>query len=176
MRGILRGNHEKRFRQGPGFSLGGDLPFLHGFEQRALGLRRGAIDLVGQHHLGEDGTRMKMEGAAAAIEDRHAEDVRRQHVAGELDALEIESEDARQHMGQGGLADTGQVFDQQVPASQEAGQGKPDRPFLAEDDLVDVGQDGIEFREAHWGGEFRRSLGDNVVSSNIVSHQARDPS
>ncbi len=96
-----------------------------------------------------------MEGAAAAIEDRHAEDVRRQHVAGELDAVEIQAQYACQNMGQGGFADARQVFDQQVPASQDAGQREPDRSLLAEDDAVDVSQDRVKFGESHGVGVLR---------------------
>jgi hypothetical protein len=43
----------------------------------------------GLYHLGEDRAGMEMKRAGAAVEDRDAEDVRRQHVAGELDALEV---------------------------------------------------------------------------------------
>jgi hypothetical protein len=41
-----------------------------------------------------------------------------------------------------------------MPARQQAGTGKADRTFLAEDDAVDVGQDGIEFGESHGVGIF----------------------
>ena len=47
-----------------------------------------------------------------------------QHVAGELDALELQPEQAGQHMGEGGLADAGDVLDQQVATGEHAGQGE----------------------------------------------------
>jgi hypothetical protein len=68
--------------------------------------------------------------------DRHADDVRRQHVARELDALEVQSHGPGEHMGEGGLAHAGQVFDQQVAAREQAREGEPDLRLLAEDDAA----------------------------------------
>ena len=87
------------------------------------------------------GPGMEVEGAAVAVEDRDAEDVRRQHVAGELDALEVEAEQSGQHVRQRGLADAGQILDQQVAARQQAGQRQPQLAFLAEDDAAGGGHD-----------------------------------
>ena len=42
-----------------------DLPLLHRFEQRALRLRRRAVDLVGEHHRMEDRARVEAERAAS---------------------------------------------------------------------------------------------------------------
>ena len=41
-------------RQQARFAVCRDLAFLHGFQQGALGARRGPVDLVGKHHLGQD--------------------------------------------------------------------------------------------------------------------------
>ena len=85
---VLRGYDEKWFGQGTGFPLCRHLSFLHCFQQGALRLGRGAIDLVGQHHLGEDRSRMKMEGAALPVEDRNAKNIRRQKIRSELESFE----------------------------------------------------------------------------------------
>jgi hypothetical protein len=61
--------------------------FLHRFQQRALRLGRGAVHFIGQHQLREHRTLVELEGAGVAIEHRDADDVGRQQVAGELDAL-----------------------------------------------------------------------------------------
>ncbi len=53
--GVLRGHHEEGRLQFVRGGAAGDGALLHGFEQRRLGLRRGAVDLVGQHQVGEDG-------------------------------------------------------------------------------------------------------------------------
>jgi hypothetical protein len=67
---------------------------------------------------------------------RHPDDVGRQHVAGELDALELQAEQAREDVGEGGLADAGDVLDEQVAAGEDAGQGEADGMLLAEDDAA----------------------------------------
>ena len=51
---VLSGQYEEGLRQMIGRGTYGDVVFLHGLEQRRLRLRRGAVDLVGQEHLGED--------------------------------------------------------------------------------------------------------------------------
>ncbi len=141
---ILGGNHEKRFFQGPGFTLDGDLALFHGLEQGTLGFRGGPVDLVGQQYLGEDRPGMKNETPGFLLEDRGPQDITGKHVAGELDAAEIQAQAAGQHLGQGGLADPGQVLDQQVAAGKQAGERQPDLFILAQDNLADLGHDGIE--------------------------------
>ncbi len=79
---------------------------------------------------------MELEATGLSLVDRHADDVRRQHVAGELDALELQAERARQHMRQRGFSDAGQVFDQQVTARQEARQREAHLLLLAENDAA----------------------------------------
>ena len=92
VRRVLRRDHEERLRQRARLAFGGDLLLLHRFEQRTLCLGRGAVDLVGEDHLREDRTGVEAEPAVLAVEDRHADDVRGQQVAGELDALELQPE------------------------------------------------------------------------------------
>ena len=72
---------------------------------------------------------------------RHADDVGGQHVAGELDPPEGQSEYSGQCAGQQGLADARHVFDQQVTTGQQAGEGQLDLGLLAEDDLTDLAID-----------------------------------
>ena len=66
----------------------GDLPFLHGLEQRALHLGGGAVDLVGQDDAVEHRALLDRELAGLAPVDRGAGDVGGQQVGRELDALE----------------------------------------------------------------------------------------
>ena len=51
---VLRRQHQERPRQRARLAVDGDLALLHRLQQRRLGARRGAVDLVGQHDLGED--------------------------------------------------------------------------------------------------------------------------
>jgi hypothetical protein len=59
---------------------------------------------------------------------------RRQHVARELDALELQAERSGEHVRERRLADTGHVFDEQVTAREQARKRQPHLRFLAEDD------------------------------------------
>jgi hypothetical protein len=111
---------------------------------------RGAVDLVGQQHLREHRSGQEPETAALAVEDRDAEDVRRQHVAGELDARKLEAEQAGQGVRQRRLADAGQIFDQQMASCQQAAEGESGLRALAEDHRIGGGED-----FADWGGSGR---------------------
>ena len=51
---VLRGQHEERLGQRMPRAADGHLLLLHRLEQRGLRLRRRAVDLVGQDHVGED--------------------------------------------------------------------------------------------------------------------------
>src|SRR5690606_40216611 len=66
------------------------LPLLHRLEQRALGAGRGAVHLVRQQHVREDGAALEAESLGSPLVDRAAEDVGRQEVRRELHALEGE--------------------------------------------------------------------------------------
>ncbi len=56
-----------------GDAVDADLAFFHGFEQRALGARAGAIDLVRQQQLGEYRALAEFELLRRPVEDRDAE-------------------------------------------------------------------------------------------------------
>jgi hypothetical protein len=109
---------------------------LHRLEQRRLRLRRGAVDFVCEDHLREDRPGVELEAARFALVDRHADDVGGQHVARELDALELQAQRAGEHVRERGLANAGQVFDQQVAAREQAGEREAHLSFLAEDDAA----------------------------------------
>ena len=67
----------------------GDRPLLHRFEQRGLGFRRGAVDLVGEHEIGEDRAGLEAQSLVAALvglHDHAADDVGRHQVRSELNA------------------------------------------------------------------------------------------
>ena len=59
--GVLRGQHEERLAEPMPLAAGGDLVLLHRLQQRGLRLRRRAVDLVGQDHVGEDRALEKLE-------------------------------------------------------------------------------------------------------------------
>ena len=123
---VLRGDHHERLRQRVRLAVDADLAFVHGFEQRRLRLRRGAIDLVGQQEIGEDRSRLELEGFRMGVIDGDAEHVAGKHVAGELQPVEAAGDGARQRLRQRGLADAGHIFDEQMAARQQADHGQPD--------------------------------------------------
>src|SRR4029079_16363168 len=122
-------------------ALGRHLVLLHRFQQCALRLGARAVDLVGEDDLREDRARVEAERGAVAVEDRHADDVGRQQVGGELDALVVEPQQARARVAERRLADAGHVLDQQVAAREDAGHGEAVLALLAQDDLAGGGND-----------------------------------
>ncbi len=96
--------------------------------------RRRAIDLIGEDELGEERAGMKLKHLLGRMKDRHPDDVGRQQIAGELDALVIEPEHARQGLGQGRLAHARKILDEQMSARQQTGQRQTDLTWLAEND------------------------------------------
>ncbi|MNI62170.1 hypothetical protein D3C73_1174770 [compost metagenome] len=81
---------------------------------------------------------MELELAAAGVVDRYAEYVGRQQVGGELHALEAQPQAAGQGMGQCGLAETGQVFDQQMAAREQGHEGQSNLLHLAQHQRIDL--------------------------------------
>ena len=110
-----REHHERRVERVGGV-VDRDLALAHRLEQRRLRARGGAVDLVGEHDVGEDRPAPELEHLAVLVVDRHPDDVRRQQVAGELDPTERAAERCGQRASQRGLTDARNVLDQQVPA------------------------------------------------------------
>ena len=76
---ILRRQHHEGFVHAMRLARHRDVLFLHGFEQRALRLGRGAVDLVGQQDVGEHRTGLELETFPAVLvlaDDVRADDVR----------------------------------------------------------------------------------------------------
>src|SRR5277367_519096 len=149
---VLGGDDEKWFGKRHRLSVEGYLMLFHGLEQRALSLGRGTIDFVGQHQLCKYGPALKSELAGLTLEDRYAEHVGGQEVAGELYPLKRQPQRLGNGVGERGLADPRNVFDQQVHARQQAGQAQTDLHFLAQYGAVDLSENGIDLglRGVHW--------------------------
>ena len=165
---VLRGDHEEGLRQRARLAFDGDLLLLHGLEQRALRLRPGAVDLVGQQDLREHGAGVEHEGFLVALVDADAVEVRRHQVGGELHAREPQTERHRKRMRQRGLAHAGHVFDQQVAAGQHAGDAVFDLRAFADDDranLIDELHQPLRKGVAH-GGEVTRKIEAHVLNSS----------
>ena len=72
------------------------------------------------------------------IEDQGPDEVGRQKVRGELDALEVDVQRARQGLDRQRLGQPGHALDQHMAAGQEADQQAVDQVVLADDHLADL--------------------------------------
>jgi len=88
----------------------------------------------------------------------NADDVGGEHVAGELYAVKIQTQELREHLSERGLADAGQVFDQKVPAREQAGERETDLALLAEDDFPRLLDDALNERRGHPMRECRKTV------------------
>ena len=93
-----------------------------------------------------------------ALEYAHTDNVRWQQVAGELHALEAQVQRRGQCVGQRGLADAGQVFDEQMAAGEQADEGKVHLCGLAQQHAVDLCDGAIKPR-AQFGRQVGRGIG-----------------
>ena len=84
--------------------------------------------------LANIGPGLNSNSSRLGIEDADADHVAGQHVGGELDALKGAMKGVRERLRQRGLADAGNVFDQQVAARQQRHQRELDGFFLALND------------------------------------------
>ncbi len=154
---VLGGDDEERGGQQVAVAVDRHLALGHRLEQGTLCLRRRAVDFIGEQELGEQRSRMEFERARFALVDADPDNVRRQQVARELDTLEAEAKGDGKCVGEGRLANSGQVLDQQVAAGEQADEGQADFVFLAEQDGVDLG-DASRERIAQVGDQ-RRGFG-----------------
>src|SRR5205823_885298 len=140
--GVLRGHNEEWFLQRVLLARYSDLPLLHSFEKGRLRLRRGAVDLVGQDEVGEDGAGLELEtprpGGVIIDDDVAAGDIRGHEVGGELDAAELHVEHIRQRPDEHGLAQPGYAFEEHVAACQDADEDAVDHFTLAHNDAADL--------------------------------------
>jgi hypothetical protein len=105
-----------------------------------LRLRRGAVDLVGEHDLREERALAELEVAALGRldDDRGAGDVGRHQVGRELDAPELELQRLRQAADEERLAEARHALEQAVAAGEEAGEHAVDDVLVADDRLLDL--------------------------------------
>ena len=88
---------------------------------------------------------MKFELRGICAIHRHAQYVGGQQIAGKLYPLTCEAQRRRQRVREGGFAHTWHVFDQQMPARDQARQRETNLPLFAEDDVADLRGDLVYF-------------------------------
>lgn len=118
--GILGGDDEEGFEEFSGVAVDRDLILAHGLEEGGLGSRGGAVDLVGDEDVAEDGPGLEGELAFVLIPECDAKDVGGDHVGCHLEADDGAIDTAGQCRGEGGLADAWDILDEDVSAGEEA--------------------------------------------------------
>ena len=146
--GVLGGQHHVGPLQGIGVGVHCHLPLLHDLQHGRLGLRRGPVDLVGQHDVAHGGAGAELELPRLLVVDGEAAHVGGHDVGGELDALVAAVHRFGQSGDQAGLAHAGDVLDEDV-APRRQGQHRQlhDLP-LAGDDRLDVVHDVVHLPAA----------------------------
>jgi hypothetical protein len=116
---------------------------LHGLEHRRLRFGRRAVDLVRQHDVREHRARreyhLALTGRRVVLDDVRAGDVRRHQVGRELDARELEVEDARDRMNEQRLRQAGHANDERVATREERDEDLLDDVVLSDDELPQLG-------------------------------------
>jgi len=118
----------------------GHVIFLHGLEQRRLGARAGAVDLVGHEKLGEDraGDVAEIAGAVGGlVHHLRTDDVGGHQVGRELHAPRRQAEHGAERLDQLGLGQPRNADEQAVAAGQNRDEGAVDDRFLAVDHPAD---------------------------------------
>lgn len=117
---VLGCQHHEGAGQRIGDAIYRHLTLVHRFEQGSLGFGRCAVDFIRKDDLPENRSETELELARFLIEDRDAGHVGGQHIGRELHPIE----EAAQRFGHGtrhnGLADTGDIFDEDVSLAKQA--------------------------------------------------------
>ena len=146
-------------RNGSGTGIGvvpdRHLPLLHHLEQRRLHLGRRAVDLVREQEVAEHRAELGVEVGVVGPEDPRPDEVARDEVGRELDALEAAAQDGRCRLDRQRLRQARHALDQQVAAGEQADEHPLEHRLLAGDDppdleerllelLQELGSDGAE--------------------------------
>ena len=159
---VLRRHDEERLGQPVGLLADGDLPLLHRLEQRRLHLGRRAVDLVGEHEVGEDRAALGAELLRRGVVDGGPDDVRGQKVGRELDALELGVQRIGHGLDRQRLGQAGHALEQHVAAGEQADEDALDHVALPDDDLLHLAEQPL--------GEGRLLLHQLVDDFDVIGH------
>ena len=157
---VLRREHEERLGHRVGDAADRHVALGHHLEQRRLHLRRRAVDLVGEHDVGEDRAELDVERFLRRAVDARADEVGGHEVGRELQAGERAAEDARDRLGGERLGQAGRAFEQAVAAGEPADEEPLDHAVLADEDPLGLEQRGFEQLGRFVGGRARVGLRD----------------
>ncbi len=114
------------------------LALLHHLEQCALHLRRRAVDLIGEEEVAEDRAFLRVEATRVRSVDPRSDEVARDEIGRELNALEAAAEHRGRRLDRQRLRETGNALDQQVAARDEADEHAFQHLVLTGDDALDL--------------------------------------
>ena len=173
---VLRREHEERRGNRVRDATDRHLALGHDLEQRGLHLRRGAVDLVGEHDVGEDRAELDVERFLRRPVDARAHEVGGHEVGRELQAGEAAAEDARDRLGGERLRETGRAFEQAVAAGEPAHEEPLDHEVLADEDALRFEQRFLEHLFGVRVGFHRIELllRDRVVEALVNSQHRAD--
>ena len=141
---VLGGEDKEGIGKLEGLVTDRDLTLLHRLEQRALDLGGGAVDLVGQDEVREDGALPCGEDPLAGIVDQGADEISREKVGRELDAGEIRMDAGGEGADGQGLGQAGHALEEDVAVAEEADQETPDESLLAYHDAAHLLGEGLD--------------------------------
>ena len=93
-----------------GHSVNGDLPLLHGLQQRTLSFRSGPVHLIHQNDLSVERPGAKLEGALLLVVDLYPGEVAWKQVRGTLNSSEVGMNALSQTSTQHSLSYTGGIL------------------------------------------------------------------
>src|SRR5262245_19198614 len=93
---ILRRENHEWLRQREGNALDRHLEFVHCLEQSALRLWRRAVDLVGEHNVGKNRSRLEFEFVEFRVVNGNSQNIRGKKITRELNAMELARKRPRQ--------------------------------------------------------------------------------
>ena len=137
--GVLGREDEEGPRQRRRDALDGDLALLHRLEQRGLGARRRAVDLVGEHDVRDERARAELE-LADFFWLKKLMPVTSEGMRSGVNwmRLKLAADGAGERLGQHRLADAGDVVDEDVALAQQRDERHLDDVVSPDDDAADV--------------------------------------
>ena len=107
--------------------------------RRALHFGGRAINFIGEHEVGEDRAVMRGELSRVGLKDHRADNVARQQVGRELDAIAMHAECGAERLDEKGLGETGHALEEDVTVGEERDQESFDDNVIAEHGFGDFG-------------------------------------
>ena len=104
---VLGGDHQEGLRQRVADAIDAHPAVGHGLQQGALGAGAGPVDFIGQQHLAEQGTGVKIETAALAVKHIQSGQIRRQQITGEAHPAKVQTKPPGQGFRQAGFTGAG---------------------------------------------------------------------